>query len=82
MTRAGAAKWQICYPKDKRGDHPVAKPIKTPITYGNYYLLNKYHITKVYSMLILKCITQKTITVLMYTCEILNKSITVILMIL
>lgn len=41
MTRAGAAKWQICYPKDKRGDHPVAKPIKTPITYGKYYLLKQ-----------------------------------------
>lgn len=74
MTRAGAANWQICYPKDKRGDHPFAKPIKTPIIYGNYYLLNKY-ITKEYSMLILKCITQKTITVLMYTCEISNKSL-------
>lgn len=39
MTRAGAAKWQICYPKDKRGDHPVAKPIKKPITYENIDIL-------------------------------------------
>lgn len=56
MIRVGVVNWQICYLKDKRGDYFVVKFIKIFIIYGNYYLLNKYYIIKVYFMFILKCI--------------------------
>lgn len=56
MIRVGVVKWQICYLKDKRGDYFFVKFIKIFIIYGNYYLLNKYYIIKVYFMFILRCI--------------------------
>ena len=36
-TTSGEAKWKVGYSKD-RGMTPVAKPIKTEATYGNFLL--------------------------------------------
>ena len=41
-TKDGEVRWQISYPKGKKGEQAVVKPCKTAVTYGMYYILCDY----------------------------------------
>jgi hypothetical protein len=34
MTKEGAQQWRVCYPKAKKGQECVVKPLRVPATFG------------------------------------------------